>query len=106
MEGGMDGRLSACLLLAGLLVFSFGPPAYSQLSSGAILGTVTDASGAVIPGVAITVTNSGTKLVREAVTNESGNYRVDLVPIGNYQVEANLPGFRKEVRNGLNVRID
>src|SRR6266699_500160 len=95
-EGGMiDGRFVAKLFAAVLLVVCFGGPAYSQLSSGAILGTVTDSSGAVIPGVAITVTNTGTHLVRDAVTNDSGNYRLDLLPVGDYQIEANLPGFRK-----------
>jgi hypothetical protein len=104
-EGGMAGRYRAAAL-AALFLFCLVPAAYSQLSSGAILGTVTDSSGAVIPGVSITVTNLGTRLVREAVSNESGNYRVDLLPIGDYQIEANLPGFRKEVRKGVNVSID
>jgi outer membrane receptor protein involved in Fe transport len=102
----MDRRFGVNLLIGGLVVFAFGPAVYAQLSSGAVLGTVTDTSGAVIPGVGITITNTGTHLVRETVTNESGNYRVDLLPVGDYQIEANLPGFRKEVRNGINVSID
>src|SRR5215813_8699485 len=77
-----------------------------QLSSGVVLGTVSDASGAVIPGVSIKITNTGTGLSRDAITNESGNYRVDLLPPGDYQVEADLAGFRKEIRRGVTVSID
>src|SRR5690349_20344581 len=102
-----DRNFLAKLFVAVLLLaICFCGNAYSQLSSGAILGTAADASGAVIPGVAITVTNTGTRLVRDAVTNESGNYRVDLLPIGDYQIEANLPGFRKQIRTGVTVSID
>ena len=54
----MRGAWGAKLFLAVLLVVCFGPSGYSQLSSGAVLGTVTDPSGAVIPGVAITVTHA------------------------------------------------
>lgn len=81
-------------------------PAYSQLSSGSILGTVSDPTGAVIPGVSIKVTNVGTGLVRETLTNESGNYRLDLLPRGDYQIEAELAGFKKGVRRGVTVSID
>lgn len=96
-------KITPALLLALLLSAL---PAYSQLSSGSVLGTVSDSTGAVIPGVSIKVTNMGTGQARDAVTNESGNYRVDLLPPGDYQVEAELSGFRKGVRRGIIVSID
>src|SRR5437016_5134059 len=98
----IDRKSVAELLAAALLLFCVAGPAYTQLSSGAILGTVTDSSGAVVPGVTVTATNTGTNLVRNTVTNESGNYRVDLLPVGDYLIEANLPGFRKQVRSFIN----
>lgn len=99
----MKTRSILAVLFAYLL---FQPLAQAQLSSGAILGTVADSSGAVIPGVSIRITNTGTGLLRDAVTNESGNYRVDLLQPGVYQVEADLAGFKKEVRRGVTVSID
>src|SRR5437660_10381266 len=96
------------ILMAGLsLSLALAVPwGYAQLSSGAVLGTVTDATGAVIPGVSIKVTNTATGLTRDAVTNESGNYRPDLLPPGDYQVEADLSGFRHEIRKGVGVGVD
>ena len=87
------------MLVVTVLYFSLDTPAYSQLSSGTILGTVSDASGAVIPGVSVRVTNPGIGLVRETITNESGNYRVEQLPVGAYTVEAELSGFKKGVRS-------
>ena len=101
-----EQRFFARFLTVLLLLFTVANSGYAQLSSGAILGTVTDTSGAVVPGVSIAVTNTGTGLVRDAVTNESGNYRVDLLPVGSYQIAADLPGFRKSIRTGVNVEID
>src|SRR5439155_9827935 len=94
------------MLVVTVLYFSLDTPAYSQLSSGTILGTVSDASGAVIPGVSVRVTNPGIGLVRETITNESGNYRVEQLPVGAYTVEAELSGFKKGVRSGIQLDID
>src|SRR5438105_15664121 len=100
-------RLAMSLVFTAIcFTLFFTSPGYSQLSSGAVLGTVTDATGAVIPGVSIKVTNTATGLTRDAVTNESGNYRLDLLPLGDYQVEADLSGFRHEVRKGVGVGVD
>ncbi len=75
-------------------------------SAGAMLGTVSDASGALIPGVEIVVTNQGTNQVRTAITNETGNYRVEPLQVGVYSVSAELAGFRKEVRTEVKVDVD
>jgi len=99
----LAGTVLAPLCAALFLVV---PTGYSQLSSGSILGTVADTSGAVIPGAQVKITNTGTGAVRELVTNESGSYRADLLPPGEYQVEAELPGFRKEIRKGITLSID
>lgn len=78
----------------------------AQTTTGRIVGTITDESGAVIPGVEIIVRNPGTGLTRTVVTEEGGTYNVPLLPPGNYEVEAQLRGFRKEVRRGITLQVD
>ncbi len=79
---------------------------YAQTSAGAIVGSVSDASGAMIPGVEVTATNLGTNQTRQVVTNETGNYRIEPLQAGVYTVSAELPGFRKAVRSDLKVDVD
>lgn len=83
-------------LLAVLLVYavSFGI-AYAQVSTGQIIGRVTDSSGNVIPGANVTVTNVGTGVVSRSVTDAHGQYRVLELPIGNYTVSVRATGFAK-----------
>jgi hypothetical protein len=77
--------------------------AQGQAVNGVIEGTVTDESGAVLPGVTVTVVNTGTGDTRVAVTNENGVYRAPLLPLGTYRVSAELPGFRKYEQTGINL---
>jgi outer membrane receptor protein involved in Fe transport len=89
-----------CLLsLSGLLV------AQSQSSGGAIEGTVVDETGAVLPGVAVVVRNVDTGVTRETTTDASGIYRAPLLPVGNYEVSAELQGFAKVRRPDLTLTI-
>jgi outer membrane receptor protein involved in Fe transport len=101
----MRSKSFRCLLMLTLCLVLVAP-AYSQLSSGTILGTVADGTGAVIPGVSVTATNSAIGLNRSVITNESGNYRIDQLPLGTYSVQVELAGFKKEVRNNVKVDID
>ena len=80
--------------------------AIAQSTTGTITGTVSDVTGAVLPGVEVTVTNEGTNLTRNLITNESGNYTAPQLPIGNYRVEAVLPGFQTAVRSGITLNVD
>src|SRR5437867_4602597 len=93
--------LSAALSLA-LVAPAF---AQSQGANGAIEGTVTDTSGAVLPGVTVTVTNLDTGLERSMVTNEKGLYRAPLLPLGTYRVVAELQGFKKYEQSGVKVSV-
>jgi hypothetical protein len=81
----------------------------AQAVTGTILGTVTDDSGAVLPGVSVTVTNTGTGLVRTAVTNEAGEFTVPSIPTGTYTVNAELQGFKTvsvpDLRLGVDQRL-
>ena len=87
-------------------------PAYAQFDSANISGVVQDTTGAILPGVDVTLTNVGTKIARQAVTNEAGLYTFPNVPVGEYQVTAMLSGFKPitkagvQVNAGLNIRVD
>lgn len=91
--------VAAVLMLFSSITFS------RQVSSGVLLGAITDSTGAAIPGVTVTATNEGTQLRREIVSNEIGNYRIDLLQPGLYTVSAELPGFKREVRTRLNIDV-
>ena len=63
-------------------------------SSGALNGTVSDASGGVVPGATITVTNESSGAVRTVVSGSEGTYLVPLLPPGSYSVEVSRTGFK------------
>jgi hypothetical protein len=70
-----------------------------------INGTVTDASGAVLPGVEVTAAQTATGLNRSVVTNETGAYTLANLPIGPYRLEAVLPGFRTFSQTGIVLQV-
>lgn len=70
---------------------------------GTITGVITDPSGAVVSGVAITVTNIGTQLVRKTSTNASGNYVLPSLPSGDYNVRAEKEGFEACENRGVHI---
>ena len=75
------------ILLSAVLV-------HGQGTSGTILGTVTDPQGAVIAGVTVSVKNLDTQRQRQVVTDSSGYYRVEALPVGRYEVRAERQGFK------------
>src|SRR6266481_9283686 len=70
-----------------------------------ISGTVTDQSGAVLPGVEVTATQTETGLTRSVVSNETGSYVLPNLPVGPYRLEAGLPGFRKFAQTGIVLQV-
>jgi hypothetical protein len=94
-------------VLAALALAAAGLPAavhaQSQAINGTVEGLVSDTSGAVLPGVTVTVTNTGTGLTRSFVTDERGEYRAPLLPLGGYVVRAELPGFKTVERSGVTL---
>ena len=70
----------------------------AQESRAAIAGTISDSSGAVIPGATVTVTNAGTNVSIAAATNERGKYHVPYLIPGAYRISAEAKGFRRFVR--------
>jgi carboxypeptidase family protein/TonB-dependent receptor-like protein len=77
--------------------------AQSQAVNATIEGTISDQSGAALPGVTVTMSNLDTGDTRIVVTNERGVYRAPLLPLGRYRVAAELQGFKKFDQMGLNL---
>jgi Carboxypeptidase regulatory-like domain len=82
------------LWLMMLLVAGLAAPASAQETTGTITGVTTDQSGAVVPGVTVTVKNTATNDTRTVVTNAAGIYSANLLPIGSYDITFNLAGFQ------------
>ncbi|HYR86733.1 MAG TPA: carboxypeptidase-like regulatory domain-containing protein, partial [Terriglobia bacterium] len=77
------------------LLITFVPSLMAQTSgTGALTGTVTDSSGAVVPGVMVTAISLDTGQSRSAATGEDGSYKLNLLPPGNYRVRFEIVGFR------------
>ncbi len=97
----MPGRvliaLAALLALCSLL--------YSQETRGTILGRVTDPSGAIIAGAEVRATNIATGVSANARSNEAGNYSLPYLMPGFYAIQAETSGFKRFVREGVQVRI-
>ena len=90
-------RNVACVLLIAWLA---GATGWAQ-GTAQLSGTVKDPSGAVLPGVEVSVTQTATGAKRTTVTDETGNYVLPNLPIGPYMLEASLPGFKTYVQSGI-----
>src|SRR3954452_22538778 len=87
--------IKTLVILCAFVVISIASTFYlaAQEAAGRVVGSVTDPSGAVIPGVHVVVTNVGTHVARQAVTDNSGYYQVLALPVGDYTVTAERKGF-------------
>ncbi len=97
-------RTRSAFALAALCIVA-STPMMAQDARGTILGRVTDATGAVIPGADIRATNIATGVSIGAATNAAGNYVLPYVPPGTYVLSAELAGFKRFVREGVQVRV-
>ncbi len=95
----------AALACAVLLALALTPAVTAQTFRGTILGTVSDQSGAVVPGAKVKVRNVDTGLLRETQTAEDGSFSVPELPIGAYSVTVEKPGFQTAVTTGVRVEI-
>src|SRR6516164_7131919 len=82
--------LTLCFLMIPIMVFAQG--------EASISGTVTDTTGGAIPGTSITVKNLETGLVRNLIAGDNGRYDAPLLPVGQYEVAADLAGFQSSKR--------
>ena len=93
-------------LLLCLILLPTSPPAWAQTITGRIDGRVSDSSGAVLPGATVTIVNTGTGLTVTQVANENGTYTATNLPVGSYTVTAELQGFRRAQRTGIQLGAD
>src|SRR5437016_1292070 len=103
-EGTMERivlRLHLILIVSILSSVTGLAQATAQLS-----GTVRDQSGAVLPGVEVTATQTETGVVRTTVTNETGSYSLPNLPLGPYRLEAALSGFRSFAQTGIVLAVN
>src|SRR5437764_2940095 len=91
------------LLLLGCLTAGV---VWAQAVSATLVGTITDASGAVVVNAKVVVTDTNTGVSRTSNTNESGNYSFPNLPPGTYSVTAEQPGFKKATRGGVDILVD
>ena len=89
-------RISLSILLA--LGFSWSVLVFGQAPTGIISGTVTDESGALVPNATITITNKGTGVARNITSNTDGTFSAAALPAGQYDVRAEVQGFRTTLR--------
>ncbi len=89
--------VALCLLPIGLA---------AQAVTGTILGTVTDTSGAAVPGATVTLTNQGTGLTRSMVTDQAGEFTAPSLPTGKYKIVAELPGFKTATLSDIELTVD
>jgi hypothetical protein len=98
---GWRTRAGLAVLALGMLPWTAG----AQDFRGGIVGKVTDESGAVLPGVTVAISNKDTNVTADTVTNESGTYSLLYLTPGTYAVSAELQGFKKVMRENVNVRL-
>ena len=91
---------AACLLVAANASHGLG-----QASAATIAGIIQDSTGAVLPNVTISVTNTDRNTNQLTRTNEAGWYILPALNPGNYAISAELPGFRRFIRNGVVIQV-
>src|ERR1041384_4754855 len=103
----MTQKVKAVPVVALIVLFIrvvFPAPAWAQ-STAELNGRVTDSSGAVLPGVTVTATQTATGLVRTVVSDGDGSYLISNLPTGPYRLEVSLQGFRNYVQTGLVLTV-
>ena len=104
-QGHGTAAASASVIVLALLLLT-PTRLLAQAVTGTILGTVTDNTGAVMPGVTVTVTQVETGRSRVYVTDNSGEYTAPSIPTGTYRVNAELQGFKAVALEGIRVSVD
>src|SRR5947199_143351 len=92
-------RIPLFLLLASMALAQVAP-------TGALVGEVTDSSGAVIPNAAVVLVNTGTQARKQTTTGPGGRFAFQLLPVGTYLVKATANGFSSYEQTGIRVDVD
>src|SRR5580658_1525421 len=89
--------------LSAVLVALFSAGAWSQTQLATVSGTITDPSGALVPGVSVTIVSQGTGLKRSIATDTAGEYRFAGLPTGLYSLRLEKTGFQSQIREGIEL---
>lgn len=106
------GWLARIVVFGVLAIGVLSTTVAAQVTSGTILGNVTDSAGSVVPGATVTTTNTDTGATRSATTDTAGTFLVSALPPGPYKVTVTLKGFDASVHEnltlamGANLRVD
>ena len=92
--------------LALLLCLGMGSQALAQTITGRISGTVTDSTGATVPGATVIIINEATQQTRNVMADSNGFYVATNLPVGNYSVSVEFQGFKKSKRTGYDLVAD
>jgi hypothetical protein len=89
-----------------LVCLVFAASAFSQTVTATLLGTITDAQGAVVAGARVTATEMTTQVSSSRTTNNSGNYEFPNFKPGRYSIAVEMAGFKREIRENVDVVVD
>src|SRR5215813_1786638 len=96
------GRLGTAIVLLIALGTS---GVFAQTSTATIVGSVRDTTGALVPGVTIDIKHVDSGLTRTVLSNETGSYVAPALPVGPYEISTTMPGFKQQVRSGINLVV-
>ena len=98
-------RAAVCLVVGTFLALVLTEPLHGQGAVSEVNGTAVDASGAVLPGVTVTLTEETTGLTRTVVSNDRGRFVAIALTPGRYAVKAELAGFQTQTRTGVTIAV-
>ncbi len=99
-------QVLTAVILAALVLAGLPAAAHAQATRGTILGTITDQTGAAMPGVTVVATETRTNVSYDTVTNETGNFTLPNISDGIYNIKAELQGFKAVVREGIRLTVN
>ncbi|MBI3698507.1 MAG: carboxypeptidase regulatory-like domain-containing protein, partial [Acidobacteria bacterium] len=102
MRDELRGLFSCLLAILCIAVSAWA----QQRGTAGIYGSVVDSQGAVIPGAKVTLTHVATNQVRTAVSNPAGEYLFPLLPVGEYRISVEQPGFKKYEATGVSLQVN
>ncbi len=101
----MGSRLLKLIAVLAVSLVTFLPLSFAQKTTGDIDGTVTDQSGAMLPGCALTLTDQATGAVRKTTSNAQGSFSFLTLPVGNYTINATKEGFKALTQKNVEVHV-
>ncbi len=102
----MKRQLQVRAVAVGLYLILACAISWGQATTATIFGTLRDATGALVPGVSVVAINSETNFSRRAVSDETGYYMIQFLPVGTYRLEVEAAGFKRFVQHGIVLDVD